>query len=185
MSDNNNHPLGEAPWFHVIISTGLGTGFIPGAPGTYAGFTGLVIWYLLYLSLSPVALLWATIALIAVTTFVGVWTSNVMERYWGPDPRTVVIDEYVGTWIPMLVAPCAAGSWADPFAGPTWILALTGFALFRLIDIFKPLGCRKIEGLVPGGWGVMLDDVLAGFYALVIVAVMKMWIYSGYPLFTI
>lgn len=41
--------------------------------------------------------------------------------------------------------------------------------LFRLIDIFKPLGCRKIEGLVPGGWGVMLDDVLAGFYALVIV----------------
>lgn len=182
MSDNNNHPLGQAPWFHVIISTGLGTGFIPGAPGTYAGFTGLVIWFLLYLLVPVQYMLWITLALIVVTTFVGVWTSNVMERYWGPDPRTVVIDEYVGTWIPLIVAPCCQGVWSEPWSNPTWILALLGFALFRLIDIFKPLGCRRIEHMVPGGWGVMLDDVLAGIYALIICSVVKMAFWPEYSL---
>ena len=87
-----------------------------------------------------------------------------MERYWGPDPRAVVIDEYVGCWIPLLVAPC--GEW-------TWLMALLGFGLFRLIDIFKPLGCRKVEEKFPGGWGVMLDDVLAGTYALIIVLIIE------------
>ena len=102
--------------------------------------------------------------LIVVETIIGVWTSNVMEKYWGPDPRAVVIDEYVGTWIPLLVAPC--GDY-------TWIFAIIGFALFRIIDIFKPLGCRNIEDIMPEGWGVMFDDVLAGIYALVILLVIK------------
>ena len=133
MSNNNNHTLGKAPWLHVIISTGLGSGFFPGAPGTFAGFIALAIWYALYLVLFPTTLLWVTLTLIVITTFVGVWTSNVMERYWGTDPRAVVIDEYVGTWIPLLVAPAAER---------TWIFAIIGFALFRIIDIFKPLGCR-------------------------------------------
>ena len=101
MSNNNNHTLGKAPWLHVIISTGLGSGFFPGAPGTFAGFIALAIWYALYLVLFPTTLLWVTLTLIVITTFVGVWTSNVMERYWGTDPRAVVIDEYVGTWIPL------------------------------------------------------------------------------------
>lgn len=158
MSNNNNHPLGEAPWLHVIISTGLGTGFVPLAPGTAGAFLALVIWYVLYLTVSPLALTLITLALIVVTTIVGVWTSNVMERYWGHDPRTVNIDEFVGTWIPLLVAP---------HGEQTWILALVGFALFRIIDMVKPLGCRRMEKL-PGGYGVMMDDVLAGFYALVI-----------------
>ncbi len=167
MSDNNNHPLGEAPWFHVIFSTGFGTGFVPGAPGTVGAFLALVIWYVLYLVLAPVALLWTTVALIVVTTVAGAWTSKVMERYWGEDPRTVVIDEFVGTWIPLLVA-------AVPARLTTAILAVAGFAAFRLIDIFKPLGCRKMERF-GNGWGVMLDDVLAGSYALIIVLVLR-WI---------
>ena len=56
MSNNNNRPLGEAPWFHVILSTGFGTGFFPGAPGTFAGFIGLLIWYVLYLNMPPLVL---------------------------------------------------------------------------------------------------------------------------------
>ncbi|MCD8292647.1 MAG: phosphatidylglycerophosphatase A [Prevotellaceae bacterium] len=164
MSDNNYKRLGVAPRFHEILSTGLYTGLVPVAPGTAAAFTALVLWYVLYLLLAPAALFWTTVGLIVVVTLLGVWTSNVMERYWGPDPRAVVIDEYVGTWIPLLAAP--AGRY-------TWLLALLGFALFRLIDIFKPLGCRKIEKALPGGWGVMMDDVLAGFYALVIVWLVK------------
>lgn len=86
------------------------------------------------------------------------------KKYWGTDPRAVVIDEYVGTWIPLLAAPC--GEY-------TWILAFIGFALFRIIDIFKPLGCRKVEQIMPGGWGVMFDDILAGSYALIIILAIK------------
>lgn len=164
MSNNNNHPLGKAPWFHVIVSTGLGSGFFPGAPGTFAGFIALVIWYALYLVLLPPTLIWVTFALIIITTFVGVWTSNVMEKYWGTDPRAVIIDEYVGTWIPLLVAPSEKH---------TLLFAIIGFVLFRIIDIFKPLGCRWIDQNVKGGWGVMFDDVLAGFYALLLLFVIK------------
>lgn len=162
MSNNNNHPLGEAPWFHVILSTGLGTGFIPGAPGTAGAFLALIIWYAIYLLTGPTAtLFWITLALVVITTVVGAWTSKIMERYWGEDPRTVVIDEFVGTWIPLLVA-------ATPQPWETALLGLLGFGAFRLIDIVKTPLCRRMER-VGNGWGVMLDDVVAGTYALVIV----------------
>lgn len=164
MSDNNYRKLGIAPRFHEILSTGLYTGLIPFAPGTAAAFVALLLWYGLYLVLSPLTLFVTTIGLIIVVTVIGVWTSNVMEHYWGTDPRAVVIDEYVGTWIPLLAAPC--GKY-------TWLLAFIGFVLFRVIDIFKPLGCRKIEQAMPGGWGVMFDDILAGSYAFIIVVVIK------------
>lgn len=168
MSDNNYKKLGVAPRFHEVLSTGLYTGLVPVAPGTAAALVALVLWYGLYLVLSPAILFWTTITLIIVVTIVGVWTSNVMEQYWGPDPRAVVIDEYVGTWIPLLVAPC--GKY-------TWLLAIIGFISFRIIDIFKPFGCRKIERVMPGGWGVMFDDVLAGLYALIIVILVKIVIF--------
>lgn len=163
MSINNRHPLGEAPWLHVLLSTGFGSGFVPVAPGTAGALVALGIWWMMYLHLLQTPLFWATLALIVVTTAVGVWTSDVMERYWGHDSRTVNIDEFVGTWIPLLAAP--AGD-------DTWWLALMGFALFRIIDIWKPLGCRRLDAM-PGGWGVMLDDVLAGTYALAILVLIK------------
>jgi len=164
MSNNNNHKLGQAPWFHVVISTGLGAGLVPIAPGTAGAFVALIMWYIAYLHLTLFVLTIVTMIAILVTTIIGVWTSNVMERYWGEDPRAVVIDEYVGTWIPLLVAPCGDN---------TWWMAFLGFAFFRIIDIFKPLGCRWVDQNVKGGWGVMLDDVLAGFYALVIILIIK------------
>ena len=83
----------------------------------------------------------------------------------GEDPRTVVIDEYVGTWIPLLIAPSGENTW--------WV-ALLGFGLFRIIDIYKPLGCRKVEEICPGGYGVMFDDVLAGTYALIVLWLVKL-----------
>ena len=166
MSDNNNHPLGEAPWFHVILSTGLGTGFCPGAPGTVGAFLGLLIWYGLSFLVSVNTLFWITLLLVVATTVVGAWTSKVMERYWGEDPRTVVIDEFVGTWIPCLVAGVAADHLT------TAILGLFGFAMVRVIDIVKTPMCRRLER-VPDGWGVMLDDVLAGTYALILTLILR------------
>lgn len=169
MSNNNNHPLGQAPWFHVIFSTGLGTGFCPGAPGTVGAFLALLIWYGLWWCVSVPVLFWITIALVVVTSVAGAWTSEVMERYWGEDPRTVVIDEFVGTWIPCVVAG-VAGAPVE-----TAVLGFFGFAMFRIIDIVKTPLCRKLER-VPHGWGVMLDDVLAGVYALILTLVLRYFI---------
>lgn len=166
MSNNNNHPLGEAPWFHVIFSTGLGTGFCPGAPGTAGAFLALLIWYLIAWLCAPATVVIVTAALVVVTTVAGAWTSNVMERYWGEDPRSVVIDEFVGTWIPCLVA-LVPGSLKY-----TLFLGFFGFAMFRVIDIVKTPLARKLER-VPNGWGVMLDDVLAGFYALILTLMLR------------
>ena len=163
MSNNNNKQLGEAPWLHVFISTGLGTGFVPKAPGTVGAFLALLIWIGLYFLLSPIRLFYATVLLVLGSLIVGVWTDNVMERYWGEDPRAVVIDEFFGTWVATLSALFVNG--------PSYIaisLATIGFILFRIIDITKPLGCRWIDKNVHGGWGCMLDDALAGFYAMII-----------------
>ena len=164
MSQNNYHNIKGVPKLHLIISTGLGTGFLPVMPGKWGALLALGIWYLLYLSLSSLTLYITTIGLIVVTLFVGVWTSKIMEQYWGDDPRTVNIDEFVGTWIPLLAAPC--GKY-------TWMFAIAGFALFRIIDMTKPLGCRYMEKF-KNGWGVMLDDVLAGIYALILLYIIKL-----------
>lgn len=172
MSNNNNHPLGEAPWGHVIFSTGLGTGFFPYGPGTMGALMALAIWYLLYLWLGAgLVLTLVTAGLIVVVTVLGAWTSEVMERYWGEDPRTVNIDEYVGTWIPLLIAPVGDHIWI------TALTAFIGFGLFRIIDIFKLFGCRKVEEKIHGGWGVMLDDVAAGLYALAILYVLQLTVF--------
>ena len=102
MSNNNNKQLGEAPWLHVIISTGLGMGFVPKAPGTAGALLALLIWVGLYEILSPLSLFVATILLVVGSLLIGVWTDNVMEMYWGEDPRAVVIDEFFGTWVAVL-----------------------------------------------------------------------------------
>ena len=146
MSNNNNKQLGEAPWFHVIISTGLGTGFVPKAPGTAGAFLALLIWIALYYILTPIWLFVATLLLIIGSLFIGVWTDNMMEKYWGEDPRTVVIDEFFGTWITSLAAVFVDGS-----AYLTITFATIGFVLFRIIDITKPLGCRWIDKNIHGG----------------------------------
>ena len=167
MSNNINHPLGDAPWFHVILSTGFGAGFVPIAPGTAGALVALALWWAGYKFLPVDVLFWVTLITTIAVTVVGAWTSNIMEKYWGEDPRTVVIDEFIGIWIPALVAPCGEN---------TWLLAILGFVAFRIIDIFKPLGCRLVDQNVKGGLGVMLDDALAGFYSLIICLIVKQFL---------
>ncbi len=167
MSNNINHPLGDAPWFHVILSTGFGAGFVPIAPGTAGALVALALWWAGYKFLPVDVLFWVTLITTIAVTVVGAWTSNIMEKYWGEDPRTVVIDEFIGIWIPALVAPCGEN---------TWLLAILGFVAFRIIDIFKPLGCRWGDKNVKCVWGVMLDDALAGFYSLIICLIVKQFL---------
>ena len=114
------------------------------------------VWFGLSYLLSAVALLWLTVGFILVFTALGIWAADRVEPYWGEDPSRVVVDEMVGVWIALLAAP----------AGNVWY-ALGAFALFRLFDIFKPLGIRRMESF-PGGIGVMMDDILAGIYSFVV-----------------
>ena len=167
MSNNINHPLGDAPWFHVILSTGFGAGFVPIAPGTAGALVALALWWAGYKFLPVDVLFWVTLITTIAVTVVGAWTSNIMEKYWGEDPRTVVIDEFIGIWIPALVAPCGEN---------TWLLAILGFVAFRIIDIFKPLGCRWVDQNVKGGWCLILDDDLSGFYSLIICLIVKQFL---------
>lgn len=171
MSSNNRNSIAGIKWYHwphFLLSTGFGIGYWPWGPGTLAGFVGLLVWMALFQALSPLALVWATLALVVVCLLVGVWTSNVMERYWGEDSRTVIIDEFFGTWIACFAALCVEG--------PSYVslsLASLGFVLFRVIDITKPLGCRWVDQHIHGGWGCMLDDALAGFYAILLTLVVR------------
>jgi len=142
--------------FHVIIASGFGTGFSPVAPGTVGAALATAVWIVISLFVSSGILLAITCGLIVLFTILGIRAANVLEPEWGEDPSKVVVDEMVGVWIPLLAA------YADHY-----YYALAAFVLFRLFDIFKPLGIRKMESL-KGGVGVMMDDILAGIYSLVV-----------------
>ena len=140
----------------VFIGTGFGSGFSPFAPGTAGALLASIIWIALYFLLPFSWVLWLTAALVIVFIFAGIWAADKLETYWGEDPSRVVVDEMVGVWIALLAAP----------SGSVWY-GLGAFALFRLFDIFKPLGIRRMESF-PGGFGVMMDDILAGIYSFVV-----------------
>lgn len=147
----------KASFFDILIGSGFGTGFSPFAPGTAGALLATVIWFALSFSVSEAILLTITVALILIFSLLGVWCVNRLESIWGEDPSKVVVDEMIGVWIALLAAP--AGD---------WLYGLVAFALFRLFDIFKPLGIRKME-LLRGGVGVIMDDVLAGVYSFCII----------------
>ena len=149
----------------VFIGTGFGSGFSPFAPGTAGALLASIIWIALYFLLPFTVVLWATAALVIVFTFAGIWAANKLESCWGEDPSRVVVDEMVGVWIPLLAVP-DNGHWH-------WYVT-AAFAPFRFFDIVKPLGVRKMESL-KGGVGVMMDDVLAGVYSFILLAVAR-WV---------
>ncbi len=140
--------------WHIFLATGMGLGFSPVAPGTIGALGGCLIALLLrqYITFHVPALVF----LIILFFFLGVHSSNQLEKNWGKDPSKVVIDEVVGMWIAMLMIPSG------------WIYTMAAFVLFRLFDIYKPFFIRRMEKL-KGGWGIMMDDVLAGIYANVII----------------
>lgn len=134
----------------IIIATGFGSGYTPKAPGTAGAFVALIL--SLILLQCNINLDITHLILSIVFTFLGVWATNVMEEDWGHDPGKIVVDEMVGIWITFLLVPASI-----------WVYVL-GFVLFRVFDIIKPFGIRRVEKL-PRGWGVMLDDVAAGIFA--------------------
>ena len=109
--------------------------------------------------------------MLALSLFLGVWSATQAEKKWGHDNGKIVIDEVAGMWISLLFLP------------KTWVVFLIAFFMFRAMDIIKPLGARQIQKL-PGGWGVVADDVLAGIYTNVLgqIVIMIFWPANNVPL---
>jgi len=149
--------MNQKSLFHIIIATGFGSGFSPVAPGTAGALLATLIWIfpgILFDNSNSLLIL--TAALIALFFVLGVWSSNKIEKIWGKDPSRVVVDEMVGVWIALLAADINQ-----------IYTVIAAFVLFRLFDIFKPFGIRKMEKL-QGGLGIMMDDVLAGVYSFLL-----------------
>src|SRR5207245_7366321 len=127
--------------------------YAPLAPGTFGSAVGLIVWVLL--PQAPAA----QVAAIVVLFGVGVWSGNVAERHFRrADPPQVVIDEVLGMLVTLFLNPVG------------WIGALIGFVLFRIADIIKPFPADRFERL-PGGLGVMADDLMAAVYANLVLRV--------------
>jgi phosphatidylglycerophosphatase A len=136
-----------------IIASFFGIGFFPLAPGTVSSFVLILLYkYFIHTWSWPV---YAAVGLIIY--LIGVITASVAESSAErKDPRFVVIDEILGQWIALFMLP------------PSWPIVLAAFFLFRVFDIIKPLGIRRAESF-PGGWGIMLDDILAGMYTGILI----------------
>jgi phosphatidylglycerophosphatase A len=146
------HPAG---W----IASGFGSGFSPFASGTAGSAAALVPW--LFLRELPMPWL---LGVIIVAFLIGVWASAiVIDRLRISDPGVIVWDEFVGQWITLL--PLLL--WPAPWP---WMIA--GFFLFRLFDVWKPWPCSWADRRVKGGFGVMLDDAMAGAYAALVLALL-------------
>ncbi|CAN5312302.1 phosphatidylglycerophosphatase A [soil metagenome] len=141
--------------FHKLIATSLGIGYIGKGAGTVAAVACCICWYFAWAGGFPPLLL--SLIITAAITAVGVWSSAIVETVWGKDPSRVVIDEVSGMCISLLFLPVSVK------------YLLCALILFRFFDIVKPLFIRKME-LLPGGWGIMADDVLAGIYTNIILS---------------
>jgi len=138
--------------FILILATGFGVGYSPVAPGTLGTLVAIPVYYFLSEIPSPLY----EITLIAFF-FLSVWVSGNAERLLGKeDDQRIVIDEIMGFLITMLWVP------------KTIRFMVIGFFLFRVFDILKPFPIRHLEKKLKGGYGVVLDDVMAGVYANII-----------------
>ena len=137
----------------VFVATCAHVGYAPVAPGTFGSLLALVLYYLIRRQQSTAIELGA----IAVIVIIGLWSATEAEHHFGGiDPGPVVIDEVVGMLITLALHPVNIRG------------AIVGFFIFRVLDIVKPWPARRLE-LLPGGFGVVLDDVMAGVYGNVIV----------------
>ena len=139
----------------VLIATVFGVGYAPLAPGTVASVVTVI-----FLGLVPFSRAGLVVFLVVVVA-VGTWAAHVAERViGGKDPGAIVIDEVAGMTLSVIAFPLT----------PEVLAA--GLALFRVFDVWKPSPARESQR-IKGGVGVMIDDVIAGLYALAIIALMR------------
>ncbi|MGB7265463.1 MAG: phosphatidylglycerophosphatase A [Terracidiphilus sp.] len=158
-------PIRKTQWAWAV-ATFFGAGYGKPGPGTWGSVAAVLLWAAAAwgMHLAQSSLLVGLGIAIALTLILGVPAATIVERESGrTDPGFVVIDEVAGQWIALLGSP------AD------WRHGLIALVLFRLFDITKPFPVRRLERL-PGGWGIVFDDVAAGLYALGIASLVRIWI---------
>jgi phosphatidylglycerophosphatase A len=142
----------------MLIATWFGVGLSPLAPGTCGSLAALPIAW----AIRTVSGASGLAAALVVVFSAGIWAADAVAKASGlQDPAAVVVDEVAGQWLVLLAAPF------DPFA---WAF---GFVLFRLFDIWKPWPVSWADRYVKGGFGIMLDDILAAGYALLVLTVLR------------
>jgi len=150
----------KAPRWATLVATFFGVGRLRPGPGTWASMVTVLIWWLLTRWIAPS---WQAIAvcwLAGATTLIGIPAATRVARAVAlKDPQFVVIDEVAGQLITLIAVPVS------------WKSLVLGFILFRGFDIVKPPPVRQLEQL-PEGWGIVIDDVAAGLYALLIMRVL-------------
>ncbi len=140
----------------LFLGSGTYLGYIPLASGTFGTLWGLPIYY----GLSALSI-WHQTFIIIGSICLAIFIAGSAEKILGgKDPSQVVIDEIVGYMTAMVGISFS------------WTGAILGFFIFRVMDICKPYPIRKIDQNLPGGWGIILDDVLAGVYSQIIIRVL-------------
>jgi phosphatidylglycerophosphatase A len=151
---------GLLDWMAVFLATGFGSGYSPIAPGTVGTAVAIPIYLLLefYFQLG----LLAYIVVVVLITVLGCVVAQRAGQHFGAvDAGHIVIDEIAGFLIGMVGAP------------PRWQSLMIGFVLFRLFDILKPWPARYFDRRVANGFGVVMDDVAAGLYVLLVMLLLK------------
>ena len=152
----------EPNWFNPIhlLAFGFGSGAAPKAPGTWGTLAAVLIYWPLS-QLSPEHYL----LMLLVTSVMGIYICGQTARDLGVhDHGSIVWDEFVGFWITMFAAPVG------------WAWVVVGFVLFRFFDIIKPWPISWIDKKITGGFGIMLDDVIAGVMAAVVLQGIAWWL---------
>jgi phosphatidylglycerophosphatase A len=145
----------------VVLATWFGAGLLPKVPGTWGSLAALPFaWAILWWA-GPYGLLFAGVAAFGI----GIWAGGVYaERTAAEDPGAVVIDEVAGQWLTLVPAAL------DP------LQFFVGFILFRIMDILKPWPARWADRELPGGLGIMVDDIVAAAYAALALAIIKFFL---------
>ncbi|HPD60942.1 MAG TPA: phosphatidylglycerophosphatase A [Thermodesulfobacteriota bacterium] len=145
--------------FFLLLSTGFGSGYFSPAPGTAGTVVGICFFWC-FSKLSPLLYLITVFSFI----FLSAWVADGAEKiFQQKDARTIVIDEIAGILVTMLWIPFSV-----------FYLGI-GFLIFRILDIVKPFPARWIDRNLSGGWGIVLDDVVAGIYANLILQGIRHW----------
>ncbi|CAK8724524.1 Phosphatidylglycerophosphatase [Candidatus Electrothrix laxa] len=137
----------------MFIATGAYSGYLPKAPGTWGSLVGVLIWAIGLHRLAPTAYAVILAGILLIGTAAAGAAEKIVDQ---GDPGLVVIDEILGQLIALSLLP-----WHP-------LTALAGFALFRFFDILKPFPVSWLDQHIHGGLGIMLDDVMAGIYALLV-----------------
>jgi phosphatidylglycerophosphatase A len=145
----------------VLLATWFGSGLLPIAPGSWASLVALPCAALLVWLGGPVLVILAG----SLVFVLGIWAADAYMAAAGVhDPPAIVIDEVVGQWLTLALVP------PDP------VVYALGFLLFRVLDVLKPWPANFVDRTVTGGFGVMLDDVVAAIYAGVMLWLIVPWL---------